>query len=164
MMVFIQSEKCHNDGVSRPPIRDNDLEFENDSSDDESDQERKNKGTNTDWVYSKGVNAYKRKGIMDSWTKKSVQCLDASSSPKMPEGQDFELESSPPLMCLETALKELSDEEDQRNWLDLDNESDDEFWATNYPLISSPSCISISDVKNLQPKFPVLSPLCPPPP
>ena len=24
-MVFIQSEKCHNDGVSRPPIRDNDL-------------------------------------------------------------------------------------------------------------------------------------------
>ena len=25
-MVFIQSEKCHNDGVSRPPIRDNDLE------------------------------------------------------------------------------------------------------------------------------------------
>ena len=25
MMVLIQSEKCHNDGVSRPPIRDNDL-------------------------------------------------------------------------------------------------------------------------------------------
>ena len=26
-MVFIQSEKCHNDGVSRPPIRDNDLDI-----------------------------------------------------------------------------------------------------------------------------------------
>ena len=26
-MVFIQSEKCHNDGVSRPMIRDNDLQF-----------------------------------------------------------------------------------------------------------------------------------------
>ena len=26
-MVFIQSEKCYNDGVSRPPIRDNDLNY-----------------------------------------------------------------------------------------------------------------------------------------